>query len=105
MLATSWSALASFIVVSLIGVRIKAIPQFVGLGVLLAPIVAKLSRQPAATVNGLAAIAALIIAKRLLANEPPAPDADRSEVLLNRLLYDRDTAERDAWVAHSVQEA
>ncbi len=105
MLAISRQGLAAFIVISLVGVRLKAIPQFVGLGILSAPFVAKLTRQPAAIVRGLAAIAVLIFAKRLLANEPPAPDASRSAVFISRLLYDRDTNERDSWVTQDVTQS
>ncbi len=102
MLAISRQALGAFIVISLIGVRVRAIPQFVGLGVLSAPVVAKLTRQPAEIVAGLAAIAALIFAKRLMANEPPPTDADRGQVLINRLLYDRDTSDRDIWITRGA---
>ncbi len=105
MLAMSRQALAAFIVISLIGVKLKAIPQFVGLGILSAPFVAKLTRQPAEIVTGLATIAALIFAKRLLANEPPATGASRSAVFANRLLYDRDTNERDDWVTQEVTQS
>lgn len=105
MLAISRQALAAFIVISLIGVRLKAIPQFVGMGILAAPFVAKLTRQPPEIVRGLAAIAALIFAKRLLANGPPAPDASRLALFVNRLLYDRDTNERDNWVTQDVTQS
>ena len=77
--------------------RLRAIPQVVGLGVAAAPFAAKIARQPASISGGMAGMAAIIFAKRLLANEPPAPP-ERNRVLLNRLLYDRDTAEREAWV-------
>ncbi|MCH7488368.1 MAG: glycerol-3-phosphate acyltransferase [Chloroflexi bacterium] len=97
MLAVSRPALAAFIVISLAGVRLRAIPQFVGLGVAAAPFAAKIAGQPASISGGMAGMAAIIFAKRLLANEPPAPP-ERNRVLLNRLLYDRDTAEREAWV-------
>ena len=102
MLAISRQALAAFIVISLIGVRVRAIPQFVGLGILSAPVVAKLTRQPAEVDAGLAAVAALIFAKRLTANAPPPPDAHRGRVLINRLLYDRDTSDRDVWIARGA---
>ena len=105
MLVISRQALAAFIVISLIGVRVRAIPQFVGLGVLAAPVVAKLTRQPAEIIAGLAAIAALIFAKRLIANEPPPPDIDRRRVLMNRLLYDRDTSERDVWITRGADQS
>jgi glycerol-3-phosphate acyltransferase PlsY len=104
MLAISWQALAAFIVISLTGVRLKAIPQFVGLGILAGPFVAKWTRQPMEIVAGLAGVAALIFTKRLLANEPLAPETSRAAVLVNRLLYDRDTNERDDWVTQGVTE-
>ncbi len=105
MLAISRQALAAFIVISLIGVRVRAIPQFVGLGILSAPVVARLTRQPAEIVAGLTAIAALIFAKRLMANNPPPPDANRGRVLINRLLYDRDTSDRDIWITRGAAQS
>ncbi len=105
MLAISRQALAAFIVISLIGVRVRAIPQFVGVGVLSAPIVARLTRQPTEIVAGLAAIAALIFAKRLMANAPPSQGAHRGRVLVNRLLYDRDTSDRDIWIERGAAQS
>jgi glycerol-3-phosphate acyltransferase PlsY len=101
MLALSRQALAVFIVVSLIGVRLKAVPQFVGLAILSAPLIARVTRQPGEIVAGLAAVAGLIFAKRLLANDG-LPKHDRAAVLTNRLLYDRDARERDSWVSEGV---
>lgn len=99
MLALSRQALAVFIVISLIGVRLKAVPQFVGLAVLAAPFVAKVTRQPSAIVAGFAGAAGLIFAKRIVANDGLPTDP---HVLINRLLYDRDEADRDAWVTQDV---
>lgn len=99
MLAISWPALGTFIAISLFGVRREQIPQFVGLGIAAAPVVARLFGQPAGIVRGLAAIAGLIFAKRLLTNDPAPPrGANLGRVLMNRLLYDRDVTERDEWV-------
>ena len=99
MLAVSRPALAAFIVISLIGVALRAIPKFVGLGIVVAPLAARVTRQPSEIVAGTAGMAALIVAKRLLSNQPSLPaGADPRRVLLNRLLYDRDTREREAWV-------
>lgn len=99
MLVLSWPALGAFVGLSLIGVALRAIPQLVGLGIVAAPLVALAAGQSPEIVAGLAGMAALIIAKRLLTNRPsPAAGADAREVLLNRLLYDRDTREREAWV-------
>lgn len=105
MLAISRQALAAFIVISLVGVRLKAIPQFVGLGILTAPLVARLTRQPRPMVAGLTAIAVLIFTKRLLGNGSPIADGPRPAVYLNRLVYDRDTSDRDAWVTQGVAQS
>jgi len=102
MLAVSKPALAAFIVISLIGVRLRRIPQFVGFGIIAAPFVARAAGQPRETVAGMAGMAGLIFAKRLLGNEPPPEGANAGRVLLNRLLYDRDTSERDAWVRRGL---
>jgi len=102
MLAISRPALGVFIVISLIGVWLKAIPQFVGLGILAAPAVAKFARQPGEIVVGLSAVAALIFAKRLLANDGLPRDPT---VLLTRLVHDRDARERDTWVARAATQS
>lgn len=99
MLAVSRPAVATFTGLSLLGVVRRQVPQFVGLGIVAAPLAALARRQPPEIVCGMAGMAALIFTKRLLANEPSPPaGADRRRVLLSRLLYDRDTAEREAWV-------
>jgi glycerol-3-phosphate acyltransferase PlsY len=95
MAVLSRPALAAFTVVSLVGVAVRAVPQLVGLGIVAAPLAALAARQPAETVAGLGGVAGLIALKRALANERAVPAWD---VLRNRLLYDRDTREREAWV-------
>ncbi len=51
-----------------------------------------------------AAGAALILVKRLASNGQPAPeDLSRSKVLLNRLLRDRDIADREEWLARTAE--
>jgi glycerol-3-phosphate acyltransferase PlsY len=98
MAAVSRPALVLFAILALAGVAFRKVPQFIGLGILAAPLAALVSRQSAMVVAGLAAMAGMIAAKRLLANEPPPTD-EREHILLNRLLYDRDTKEREEWVA------
>jgi glycerol-3-phosphate acyltransferase PlsY len=98
MLVLSPFALVLFILVALIGVALKAIPQFVALALVLAPLAAVIVEQPAPVAGGCLAIAALILAKRLLANSAPAVSSPRPQVWLYRLLYDRDIRDRDAWV-------
>ena len=99
MLILSPVALGAFTGVSLIGVALRAVPQFVLLGIVLAPVVALAKGQAPEIVVGLAVMAALVVVKRLLTNRPSiASGADAREVLVNRLLYDRDTRGREVWV-------
>ncbi len=99
MLVLSWPGLGAFTGVSLVGVALKAIPQFVGLAIVVAPLAALAKGQAPEIVAGMGGMAVLIIAKRLLTNRPAIPaGADARTVLLNRLLYDRDTRERETWV-------
>jgi glycerol-3-phosphate acyltransferase PlsY len=99
MLLLSWPGLGAFTGVSLAGVALGAIPQAVGLGIVAAPLAALAKGQAVEIVAGLSGVAALVFAKRLLGNRPIAPtDAAARAVLRNRLLYDRDVREREAWV-------
>lgn len=97
MLVLSWPALGAFAGLSLLGVALRAVPQLVGLGIAAAPLAALATGQSPEIVAGAGGVALLVLAKRLLTNEPSLP-ANASHVLLNRLLYDRDTRDRDTWV-------
>ena len=99
MLVLSWPALGAFIGISLVGVALRVVPQLVGLGVVTAPLWALAAGESPEIVAGLAGMAALIVAKRLLGNRAAVPGA---AVLRNRLLYDRDTRERERWVQGKV---
>ncbi len=97
MLVLSWPALGAFAVLSLLGVALRSVPQLVGLGIAAAPLAALATGQSPEIVAGAGGVALLVLAKRLLTNQPTLP-ANAGHVLLNRLLYDRDTRERDTWV-------
>ena len=98
MLVVSRLALAAFVALSMLGVALRRVPQLVLLGVVSMPLAALVARQPREIVAGNAAIAGTIIAKRLLANDNSLP---LSRVLLYRLLYDRDTKEREVWLTRA----
>lgn len=105
MLILSWPALGAFIGLSLLGVALRTVPQLVGLAIVVAPLAALAAGQSPEIVWGMAGMAALIAAKRLVTNRPSLPPgADARTVLLNRLLYDRDTREREAWVQRGRDE-
>lgn len=110
LLALAPWALAAFVVVSLLGVAMKAIPQFVGLALLATPIAAAIAGQPAPIVGGCAVLAVIAMLKRVLANGVPDASCRRPGVWLIRLVYDRDLRDREAWIrrglggAHSVRQ-
>lgn len=105
MLILSWPALGAFVGLSLLGVALRAVPQLVGLGIVATPFAALAAAQSPEIVAGLAGLAGLIAAKRLLTNRPsPLVGPDAREVLRNRFLYDRDTRDREAWVQRRPSE-
>ena len=95
-------ALPAFIVVAVAGVPFGLIPICVGLGLVLTPAAAYAGGEPAAVVVGCGALALLVLAKRVLANGPPDPDLARGAVWYNRLLFDRDVRDREAWGRRGV---
>jgi glycerol-3-phosphate acyltransferase PlsY len=95
-------ALPVFIVVAVAGVPFGLIPLCVGLGLALTPAAAYAGGEPAAVAIGCAALTVLVLAKRVLANGPPDPDLPRGGVWRNRLLFDRDIRDREAWVRRGV---
>jgi glycerol-3-phosphate acyltransferase PlsY len=104
MLMLSWPGLGAFCGLSVAGVALRSVPQFVGLGIAVAPFASLAKGQSPEIVAGCFAMAALVIAKRLLTNKPGIPQgADARQVLVNRLLYDRDVKERAAWVRRGAR--
>lgn len=100
MLVLSWPALGLFSGLALLGVVLRSVPQYIAAGIAAAPVAALAAGQSPEIVAGTTAMAGLIFAKRLLTNRLRLPEgADPRDVLLNRLLYDRDTREREPWVS------
>lgn len=102
LLALSPAALAVFIVLALTGVAAKAIPQGVAIGLALSPLGAFVAGDGRAAIITAVVLAALALAKRLLANGPPDASIGRPAVWSYRLIYDRDVRDRDAWVRRSA---
>jgi hypothetical protein len=67
------------------------------------PAAAYAGGEPAAVVAGCASMTALVLLKRLLANGAPDPEFERPGVWWNRLIYDRDIRDRDAWVRRGLE--
>lgn len=102
LLVLSPVALATFVAVALAGVAVRAIPQAVALALVAAPVGALASEASAVVVLGCVALAAIALAKRVLANDAPAAGAGDLQVYLNRLIYDRDVRDRDMWVRRNI---
>jgi acyl phosphate:glycerol-3-phosphate acyltransferase len=97
--------LAVFTAVSLVGVALRSIPLAVGLGIAVAPLSALIFDGPGAIAAGCLAMAGIVFAKRLLTNERSLPQGPaRREVMLNRLLFDRDVRNRDEWVRRGLRQ-
>ncbi len=91
--------LAAFTIVSLTGALVRSYPLTVGLGVGLSPIAALIAGSSSAVVAGCFGMAVIVFGKRLLTSRIGLPRGhDWRDVLLNRLLFDRDVRDRDAWV-------
>jgi len=97
--------LAVFTAVSLVGVALRSIPLAVGLGIAVAPLSALIFEGPGVIAAGCLAMAVIVFAKRLLTNERSLPQGPaRREVMLNRLLFDRDVRNRDEWVRRGFRQ-
>ena len=99
MLYLAPAVLVAFTLVSLTGAVVRSYPLTVGLAVALAPIAALITGSSGPVVAGCFGMAVIVFGKRLLANRIEMPQGqDWRDVLLNRLLFDRDVRDRDAWV-------
>ncbi len=101
--AMSPPTLAAFIGVSLAGVALRAIPQGVAAALVTAPVVATATGEPPTVAGGFALVCGAVLLKRVLANGAPDAGYERPRVWLTRLLYDRDDADRDAWVRRNLE--
>jgi acyl phosphate:glycerol-3-phosphate acyltransferase len=96
----TFNALPAFIVVAVASVLFGLTPVGVGAGLLVSPVAAYAGGEPAAVVGGCVAMTALVLMKRVLANGPPEQPVPG--VWRNRLLFDRDIRDRDAWVRRGL---
>jgi glycerol-3-phosphate acyltransferase PlsY len=99
MLGLAPPVLVTFIVVSLLGWPLRSFPLTVGVAAGLTPLASLIIDGAGPVAAGCLGMAFIVLAKRLLTNRIGLPaDQDWRDVLLNRLFFDRDVRERDAWV-------
>ncbi|MBI2907011.1 MAG: glycerol-3-phosphate acyltransferase [Chloroflexi bacterium] len=96
--------LAIVVAVGVLGLILGNIPLAVIIGFCIVPVSAWALGQPLPVVLGCLGILGLVAIKRLVANGLPAAPADWKAVALNRLLFDRDIRDREAWVQRSPGE-
>jgi glycerol-3-phosphate acyltransferase PlsY len=99
MLGLAPPVLAAFIVISLLGWPVRSFPLTVGVAIALTPLASLIIDGAGPVAAGCVGMAVIVFAKRLLTNRPGLPaEQDWRDVLLNRLLFDRDLRDRDEWV-------
>jgi glycerol-3-phosphate acyltransferase PlsY len=99
MLGLAPPVLAAFTVISLLGWPLRSFPLTVGAAIALAPLASLVTAGPGPVAAGCLGMALIVFVKRLLTNRIGLPaNQDWRDVLLNRLLFDRDLHDRDEWV-------
>ena len=99
LLALARIEMVMFIVLATAGWRLtNSSAVWVLIGMVLMPVWAVAWGRPTAIVAALAGLAALAIVKRLMPGMRNTSGTGYGRLMLNRLLYDRDIADHDAWV-------
>ncbi len=94
-----WATIAFFAIGAAVAAFTRRTPVPILIGMVVLPIASAISREPLSVTMGYLAMVLIIIIKRLTAQ--PAPEArsiGMGHLLLNRLLFDRDIADRSTWV-------
>ncbi len=60
--------------------------------------------QPLSVTVGFLVLFLVIVIKRITASQPVAISIDKKQLLLNRLLHDRDIRDREAWMYRRPQQ-
>ena len=99
-----WGLIAflAIIVVGILIVRTSAVPVLVSIVAL--PLISWGFGQPLPVTVGFLILFLIIVAKRLTASQTGAVTIDKKQLLLNRLLYDRDIRDREAWMYRRPQQ-
>jgi glycerol-3-phosphate acyltransferase PlsY len=99
LLATAPMQLLLFIIVALLGFTVTGnVPLWLGISTALLPFWGYALQDGAAVVWADGVLVVMVFLKRLATNLERLPERGKGRVLLCRLLYDRDTREREAWV-------
>ena len=95
-------AFLAIIAVGITIIRTSAVPVLVGIIAL--PLISWGFGQPLSVTVGFLVLFLVIVIKRLTASQPVAITIDKKQLLLNRLLFDRDIRDRKAWMYRRPQQ-
>ncbi|MCY4448933.1 MAG: glycerol-3-phosphate acyltransferase [Chloroflexi bacterium] len=106
LLALGRLELAFFIVITSAGWQFtKASGVWVLLGFVSLPLVALYFQRPSAVVLLMTGLLLVTVVKRLASNSLRGSDVPLPQLLFNRLMYDRDIADHDAWVQRNTPQS
>ena len=98
-----WGA-AIFLAILSFAILVKSTPLLVLAGIAALPLASWFFSQPLGVEEplpvtlGFLAIFLIIVIRRLTARQTTAISTDKKQLLLNRLLFDRDIRDKEAWV-------
>jgi len=96
---TPWPSTVFMVILVVGAIVLRTTPVPILIGMVLLPVTSQIFQEPLSVTMGFLAMVLIIIIKRLTAQ--PATEAARigtGRLLLNRLLFDRDIADRTTWV-------
>ena len=96
---TSWEVIIFFVLAAIFYFTIHSIPVGTGAGVAAMPLVSWIASEPLPMTLGFLAVFLLMVIRRLTAPKTSVTASVPSgELVLNRLLFDRDIKDREAWI-------
>jgi glycerol-3-phosphate acyltransferase PlsY len=94
-----WSLIAFLAIMITNVLTVRNIPIGIGIAVVVMPIVSAAVGEPLAITLGFVALFVIMVIRRLTPRRIPiSASVPTGELLLNRLLFDRDIRDREAWV-------
>jgi glycerol-3-phosphate acyltransferase PlsY len=101
-----WGIAAFLVIAAISSFGFHNVPLGVGAGIAALPVVSYGVSEPLPITLGCLAMFAIMVIKRLAVRRAAiAASLSRRELLINRLLFDRDIRDREAWIYHTRHKA
>jgi len=97
--------LAVFLVIASLSIPLKSTPLPVLAGIAALPIASWAFGEPLSIILGFLFIFLIVIIRRLTARQTVIAPTDKKQLILNRLLFDRDIRDKEAWLHRVPPEA